>query len=186
MEITDTFYAANRQEWRQWLKENYQTADEIWLEYYKKHTGVPSILYNQAVEEALCFGWIDSIRKSIDQDRFAQRFTPRNPESGFSQTNKERLKRLIEQDKVMPDVLDSFSDVDPEAYEFPPDIMAVLQANKQAWENFQRYSAPYQRIRIAYIDWARVRPEEFEKRLNHFIQKTEQDKQFGYGIEEFY
>jgi hypothetical protein len=64
--------------------------------------------------------------------------------------------------------------------------MAVLQANKQAWENFQRYSGPYQRIRIAYIDWARERPEEFEKRLNNFIQKTEQDKQFGYGIEEFY
>jgi uncharacterized protein YdeI (YjbR/CyaY-like superfamily) len=186
MDITNTLYVANRDDWRQWLKENYQTADEIWLVSFRKHTGTPSIPYSHAVEEALCFGWIDSVRKSIDQERFAQRFTPRNPRSGYSQTNKERLKRLIEQGKVMPDVLASIGDVAPEEYEFPLDVMAVLQANTQAWENFQRYSGPYQRIRIAFIDSARKRPGEFEKRLKHFIQMTKQDKQFGYGIEEFY
>ena len=73
-----------------------------------------------------------------------------------------------------------------EEYEFPPDIVAPLRANKQAWENFQRYSGPYQRIRVAFIDAARKRPGEFEKRLRHFIRMTEQDKQYGFGIEEYY
>ena len=86
----------------------------------------------------------------------------------------------------MPDVLASIGDMDSEEFEFPQDIMAELQANSQARENFQRYPGPYQRIRIAYIDSVRKRPGEFEKRLNHFIRMTEQDKQFGYGIEEFY
>jgi uncharacterized protein YdeI (YjbR/CyaY-like superfamily) len=86
----------------------------------------------------------------------------------------------------MPDVLASIGDVDPEEFEIPQDIMAELRANSQAWENFQRYSGPYQRIRIAFIDSARKRSGDFEKRLKHFIQMTEQDKQFGYGIEEFY
>jgi len=186
MNISDTLYVANREDWRKWLNENYKTASEIWLVYYRKHTGTPRIPYNHAVEEALCFGWIDSITKGIDQDRYAQRFTPRNPRSGYSQANKERLRRLIEQGKVMPDVLATIGDVATEEYEFPPDIVAALRANKRAWENFQRYSGPYQRIRIAFIDAARKRPGEFEKRLRHFIRMTEQDKQYGFGIEEYY
>ncbi|MFQ5596206.1 MAG: YdeI family protein, partial [Anaerolineae bacterium] len=182
----DTLYVANREDWRKWLNENYKTANEVWLVYYRKHAGIPRIPYNHAVEEALCFGWIDSIVKGIDQDRYAQRFTPRNPRSSYSQANKERLRRLIERGKVMPDVLAAIGDVATEEYEFPPDIMAVLRANKRAWENFQRYSGSYQRIRIAFIDAARKRPGEFEKRLKHFTRMTEQDKQYGFGIEEYY
>ena len=186
MKITDTLYVVNRQEWRDWLKKNYKSTDEVWLVYPRKHTGIPRIPYNHAVEEALCFGWIDSITKGIDEDRYAQRFSPRKARSGYSQTNIERLRRLIEQDGVMPDVMASIGNVITQEYEFPPDIMAALQANSQAWENFQRYSGSYQRIRLAYIDTARKWPEEFEKRLRNFIRKTEQDKQFGFGIEEYY
>ena len=186
MDISDTVYVTNREEWRKWLEENYRTANEIWLVYYRKHTGIPSIPYNNAVEEALCFGWIDSTVKTVDQDRYAQRFTPRNPQSTYSQTNKERLRRLIEQEKVMPDVLATVRDIVEEPFEFPPDVEAALRANKQAWENFQGYSGAYQRIRIAYVDAARKRPEEFEKRLRHLIRMTEQDRQFGFGIGEYY
>ncbi len=186
MNISDTLYAADRKEWRQWLNENYRIANEIWLVYYRKHTGVPRIPYNHAVEEALCFGWIDSITKTIDQDRYSERFTPRNPRSTYSQTNKERLRRLIEQGKVVSEVLATVSDVVEEEFEFPPDIEAALRANEQAWHNFQKYSGPYQRIRIAFVDVARKRPGEFEKRLKHLIQMTEQDKQYGFGIEEYY
>ena len=107
MKITDTLYVATRQEWRDWLQENYRTAAEIWLVYPRKHTGIPRIPYNHAVEEALCFGWIDSITKGIDEDRYGQRFSPRKARSSYSQTNIERLRRLIEQDKVMPDVIKS-------------------------------------------------------------------------------
>jgi uncharacterized protein YdeI (YjbR/CyaY-like superfamily) len=149
-------------------------------------TGKPNIPYNEAVEEALCFGWIDSIRKNLDQERYVHRFTPRKPESGYSQTNKERLKKLVEQGKVMPEVLASIGEIRAEDFEYPEDIMDALQANELAWQNFQSYSGSYQRIRVAFIDSARNRPEEFEKRLKHFIKMTEQDKQYGYGIEQFY
>jgi uncharacterized protein YdeI (YjbR/CyaY-like superfamily) len=186
MDESNTLTVANREEWRRWLTENDKSATEIWLVYYRKHTGIPRIPYNDAVEEALCFGWIDSITKSIDQDRYAQRFTPRRPHSTYSQTNKERLRRLIAQDKVMPEVLVAVHDVIEEEYVYPPDIVAALQANEQAWENFQRYSGTYQRIRIAYVDTARKRPEEFDKRLAHLIRMTEKDKQFGFGIEAYY
>jgi uncharacterized protein YdeI (YjbR/CyaY-like superfamily) len=179
-------YVASREEWRRWLRENYSTASEIWLVYPRKHTGVPRIPYNDAVEEALCFGWIDSTARRIDDDHFSQRFTPRRPRSTYSQTNKERLRRMIEQGKVMPDVLPTIRDVVEEDFEFPPDIEAALRGSPEAWENFQRYSGAYRRIRIAYVDTARNRPAEFQKRLQHLIRKTEQDKQFGFGIEDYY
>jgi len=186
MKLSDTIYVTTRKEWRAWLQENYQTAREIWLVYYRKHTGTPRIPYNDAVEEALCFGWIDSTTKTIDDERYAQRFTPRKPRSPYSQTNIERLRRLNDQGKVIPEVLATIGEVVAQEFEFPADIMEALQANEQAWENFQRYSGPYQRIRVAFIDSGRRCPGEFEKRLNHFLKMTEQDKQYGFGIEEYY
>jgi len=179
-------YVSDRKVWRDWLEEHSKTEREIWLIYYRKGAGQPRIPYNDAVEEALCFGWIDSTIKTLDKERLAQKFSPRRPRSGYSQTNKERLRRMIQQGKVMEDVLASLGDVLDEEFEIPPDILEVLKANELAWENFQRYSGPYQRIRIAYIDHARERPEEFKKRLKHFIQNTEKDKQFGYGIETYF
>lgn len=186
MEITKTLYVINRDEWRKWLKENYQNEKEIWLIYPLKATKKPRIPYNVAVEEALCFGWIDSIIKKLDQDHTVQRFSPRRAKGNISQTNKERLKRLIGQRKIMPEVLESLSTVDLEKFEYPDDILGAIQENNQAWKNYQRYSESYRRIRIAYIDSGRKRSGEFEKRLKNFIQKTEKDKQFGYGIEDYY
>ena len=186
MDVTKMLYVTNRDDWRNWLEEHYRNEKEIWLIYYRKQEGKPRIPYNEAVEEALCFGWIDSIIKNLDQERYAQRFTPRKPQSKFSQTNKERLKKLIEQGKVMPELLVSLDDVGLDNFEYPTDIMAAIRKNEQAWENFQRYSGSYQRIRIAYIDGARNRHGEYEKRLKHFIRMTEQDKQFGFGIEDYY
>ncbi|HEX2091468.1 MAG TPA: YdeI/OmpD-associated family protein [Longimicrobiaceae bacterium] len=186
MEITSTLYVSDREAWRAWLQEHYRTDPEVWLVYPRKHTGRPRIPYNDAVEEALCFGWIDSTRKTLDVDHTAQRFSPRRPGSGYSQPNKERLRRLIAQGKVAPDVLEKLRDVDLESFEIAPDILRALQANEAAWRNFQGFSGPYQRIRIAFVDDARDRPEEFDKRLRHFLRMTEQNKRFGYGIESFY
>lgn len=186
MDITKMLYVTNRNDWRDWLQTHYQSEREIWLVYYRKQTGKPRIPYNAAVEEALCFGWIDSIVRNIDQERYAQRFSPRKMQSQYSQTNKERLKKLIAQGKVMPGVLTSLEGIDLEDFKFPQDIMGAIRENDQAWENFQRYSGSYQRIRIAYIDGARDRPDEFDKRLKHFIKMTEQNKQFGFGIEDYY
>jgi uncharacterized protein YdeI (YjbR/CyaY-like superfamily) len=179
-------YVATRAEWRLWLQQNYTSATEIWLVYPKKHSGIPRIPYNDAVEEALCFGWIDSITKGIDADRYSQRFTPRKSRSNYSQTNRERLRRLIEQGKVMPEVLDTVRAVVNEVFVFPADIEAALRANAQTWAYFTSYSGSYQRIRVAYVESARKRPEEFEKRLRNLINKTAQNKQFGFGIEAYY
>ena len=122
MDVTVTLYVPNREEWRDWLEEHYKSASEIWLVSYLKKTGKPSVPYNDAVEEALCFGWIDSIVKKLDEERYAQRYTPRRARSGYSQTNKERLKHLIKQGKVMPEVLAELSEVDLEGFEYPTDM----------------------------------------------------------------
>ena len=181
-------YATSREEWRDWLEMHYKSEKEIWLVYHKKHTGQSRIPYNEAVEEALCFGWIDSTVRRIDADRYAQRFSMRKPKSKYSQANKERLRELVKQGKVVDDVLATLGDLlDEENFEIPPDILDAIQSNDAAWKNFQEFSPGYIRIRIAFIDGARNRPEEFEKRLRYFIQMTEKNKQFGFGgIEKYY
>lgn len=186
MKIGRTLHVSDRRSWRTWLKKNYHRKKEIWLVYPRKETGNSRIPYHDAVEEALCFGWIDSTVKKLHDDRLAQRFSPRNPRSGYSQANQERLRRLIAAGKVAKDVLAGLGEIAPEKFVFPPDIMKALRANRRAQAYFNQFSAPYQRIRIAYIDHARRRPAEFRKRLANFLRLTAQGKQFGYGIESFF
>ncbi len=181
MDITQTIYVTDRKTWRRWLQKNYKTAPEIWLIRYKKTTGKPSLLYNDAVEEALCFGWIDSIVKRLDQDRTVQRFSPRKPRSSYSQANKERLRALMTQGKVTKEVAEALGDSLNEKFVIPPDILKALKANKTTWKNFQQFSESYQRIRIAFIDGARNRPAEFQKRLKYFMKMTEKNKRIGFG-----
>lgn len=187
MEITQTLHVTEPGEWRAWLEEHYKTESEIWLMYYKKHTGQPRIEYNDAVEQALCFGWIDSIVKKLDEERSAQRFSPRKSKSGYSQANIERLRVLVAQGKVIDEVLESLEDVLEQEFVFPPDILEAIKEDKQAWENYQNFSDTYKRIRVAYIEGARKRPKEFQKRLNYFIKMTRENKQIGFGgIEKYY
>ena len=186
MDITETLYVATREDWRDWLAAHHDEASEIWLVSYRAHTGRPSVPYNDAVEEALCFGWIDSTRKGLDDDRYAQRYTPRRPGSSYSQTNKERLARLLDAGRVMPAVAENLEDVRPEAYQIPDDILDALRADEKAWTFFQSMSPSYQRIRAAYIDGARPHPVEFEKRLKRFVEMSARGIPFGYGIESYY
>jgi uncharacterized protein YdeI (YjbR/CyaY-like superfamily) len=181
MEITKTLYITNRKDWRKWLREHYKTEKEIWLIYPKKQTGKPRISYNDAVEEALCFGWIDSIVKTLDQERVVQRFSRRKPGSAYSPANKERLRRLIKQRKVIKEVRETVGGLSEEKFAIPEDILNAIKANKEAWKNFKKFSAAYKRIRIGFIDGARKRPQEFQKRLRYFIQMTEKNKQYGFG-----
>ena len=116
-------HATTRNQWRAWLRKNYKTQTEIWLVYPKKHTGRPRIAYNDAVEEALCFGWIDSTVRSIDDEHFAQRFSVRRPGSQYSQANLERLRALVASGRVLPDVLTSLPDLDPQSFTIAEDIL---------------------------------------------------------------
>jgi uncharacterized protein YdeI (YjbR/CyaY-like superfamily) len=181
MDITKTLHVTNRQDWRKWLKKHYKTTREIWLVYYKKETGKPRIVYDDAVEEALCFGWIDSIVKTLDEKRTAQRFSPRRPKSKYSAANRERLRTLVKQRKVIKEVRETVGDLSEEKFEVPKDILKAIKGNKEAWNNYQKFSDAYKRIRIGFIDGARKRPEEFKKRLRYFIKMTGKNKQYGFG-----
>ena len=90
----ETLEVQNRQEWRKWLKEHFDSASDIWLVFYKQHTGVPSVGYDDAVEEALCFGWIDSLVRRLDDARYARKFTPRKAASKWSTSNRQRYADL--------------------------------------------------------------------------------------------
>lgn len=185
MNITKTLYVVKREDWRAWLKKYSKTEKEIWLIYYRKSSGKPRIEYNAAVEEALCFGWIDSIEKGIDDERFAQRFSPRKLKSIFSETNRERVKRLIKQKKMtqagLTAIAHAFDIENPEGdeYKIPEDILTELKKDKIVWKNFQTYTKSYKRMRVGWIDAARKRPDEFKKRLNYFIKMTTKNKKFG-------
>ena len=135
-----------------WLQVNYKSSEEIWLIYYRKETGRPSLSYHAAVEEALCFGWIDSILKTIDDEKYAQRFSRRNHGSSYSQINKERLAYLDNEGKLTQKVQLELRDNRPENFEIPEDIIAALKSNKAAWEFFKATSPSCQRIRAAYVD----------------------------------
>lgn len=188
MHHTEPLYFEDRKPWRQWLEENFHTAKEAWLIYPKKATSKKRIIYNDAVEEALCFGWIDSIYKKLDDEHTMQRFTPRKPKSTFSQPNKERLKWLAEQQMIHPSILPQVQPVIDEVFVFPADILDVLKEDEIVWSNFSKFPEPYQRIRIAYIDSARKRPDDFQKRLQNFVAKTTENKLikgFG-GIDKYY
>ncbi len=87
-------YFENREDWRKWLADNFENANDVWFVFPSKSSGEKSVTYNDAVEEALCFGWIDSTIKALDKEHKIQHFTPRNPKSSYSQANKERLKWL--------------------------------------------------------------------------------------------
>ena len=187
MKIGTTLYAKNRMEWRRWLAKHHDSAAEIWLIYYKKASGKPRIPYNDAVDEALCYGWIDSILKPIDAECWAQRYSPRRPTSRLSAMNLERVRRLIAAKRMtkvglarIAHAFDSKQDTKPKLkWKLPTDIERRLKRDPVVWKNYRRFPESYRRIRIGWIDAARARRPAFEQRLNYFIKMTAQNKRFG-------
>jgi uncharacterized protein YdeI (YjbR/CyaY-like superfamily) len=189
MEISETLYLTKRAEWMRWLKKNHNSAKEIWLIYYRKHTGKPRISYNDAVDVALCYGWIDSTQKMLDNDRTVQRFSPRRKKSELSEMNKERVRRLIESGEMTQFGLDiikhhfdeNSKDNSPAFRDFtiPADIVTELKADPIVWHNFEQFPDHYKTIRTGWIDGARKRPKEFQKRLRYFIKMTRKNKMYG-------
>ncbi len=185
MEIGKTLYVINRKQWRAWLSKHHKTAAEIWLIYYKKDSGKQRIPYNDSVEEALCYGWIDSIQKPRDDKSWVQRFSPRKPNSVLSEMNKERVRRLIKAKKMTRFGLERIKrhldekTSSPKKFILPDDILSILKKDPVVWRNFQRFPESYKQIRIGWIDASRNRPEFFKKRLDHFIAMTAKNKRFG-------
>jgi uncharacterized protein YdeI (YjbR/CyaY-like superfamily) len=186
MQLGKTLHITNRTQWRKWLAKNYNKEKEIWLIYNRKSSGKPRIPYNDAVEEALCYGWIDSTAKSLDEERFAQRFTPRRKNSVLSEMNKERIRMLIKNKKMTPIGLKSVSHVfdkdkdTQQEFVISPYILKKIKANKSAWKNFQNFSMSYKRVRIGYIESQGKHSDVlFKKSLENFIKKTAKNQKFG-------
>jgi len=159
--MNSTVHFTNRKDWRSWLKENHDTEIEIWLIYYKKHTGKPRIPYDDAVEEALCFGWIDSIVKTIDDETYMQKFTPRKARSNWSESNKKRVEKLIDQGEMTKAGLEKIeiakvngtwnkSITATKSFEMPMELENSLGTNKRAKDFFESLSPSSQR---QYIGW---------------------------------
>lgn len=177
MEISTRLDPRTRRAWRAWLEDNHARGREIWLLLRRAQPG--TITYPDAVEEALCFGWIDGIAKK-DGDATAQRFTPRRPRSTWTELNKERARRLIAAGKMTEAGRRALPDLSEVAVRVPEDVRARLQAEPGAWEAFQRFPPLYQRVRLGYIEEVRRRdPKEFEKRLANFVVRSGRDEMFG-------
>ncbi len=187
-EVGEVICTDDRNEWREWLQGNFETSDEVWVSFPTKSSGEPGMTYNDAVEEALCFGWIDSITKNLDENHHLKRFTPRKKGSTFSRPNIERLIWLDSMGMIHPLIRENVEPLLKEKYVFPKDIVRKLKKDETVWQNFQSFSDSYKRIRVDYIDSARDRPEEFNKRLNNFINKTRENKLIiGYGgVDKYY
>ena len=181
-------YVTTRNEWRAWLAAHHETEREIWLIYYKKHSGKPRIPYDDAVEEALCFGWIDSIVKRIDDERFAQKFTPRTNTKRWSPSNLERMQRLVSNGLMTDAGLAKFDPSEenqpsPTApregnTEVPTFIETAIRANARAWKNFGNLAPSYRRQYVGWIASAK-REQTRAKRLREAIELLERNQKLG-------
>ena len=152
----ETYYAKDRRQWRAWLEKNHNRSAEIWLIYYKKDSGKPRVPYEEAVEEALCFGWIDGKVRRIDEACYAQRFTPRQQRSPWTRTNIQRVERLIAAGKMAAPGLAAFQperrrEYPPMPKELPKELEARFRKQSVAWKNFQNFPPYYRRVISGWV-----------------------------------
>lgn len=177
MEISQIYKPTNRISWRSWLEINNRSINEIWL-IYDDRPGKATITYLDAVEEAICFGWIDGIEKRISSDERAQRFSPRKKRSNWTELNKERARRLIRLGLMTPAGKEMLPDLELQI-SIAEDIVTALKTQAGAWENYLAFPELYQRVRIGYIEEMRKNQIEFERRLNNFVKRTSANQMFG-------
>jgi len=186
MKKIQELYIINRDDWRTWLEQNYDTSDGVWLIYYKKSSGRPSIPYDDSIEEALCFGWVDSIVKKLDDDRFARKFTPRKGKSRWSESNKKRAEKMIGEGKMTEIGLARIREakvsgewsrvpVDRKQLVVPRFFEEALARNQKALENFKNFAPTYKRQFVGWVSSAK-REETRMKRLAEAMHYLEQNK----------
>ena len=182
-------YVADRDQWRDWLSKNHTNEAGIWLIFYKKETSRPSIEYEAAVEEALCFGWIDSIIKKIDAAKYARKFTPRSDKSRWSALNKKRVGKMIKEERMTKVGLAKIEtakktglwdkDNRPQiSFDIPPEFAKALVRNKKAKENFDKLAPTYRKHYIAWISIAK-RPDTKKRRIEESIALLEKGQKLG-------
>jgi uncharacterized protein YdeI (YjbR/CyaY-like superfamily) len=170
----ETVFAKDRAEWRRWLAKNGARCEEIWLVFFKKASGKQTVSYDHAVEEALCFGWVDGMKKKLDEECYAFRFTPRKTKSAWSQSNIQRVERLIAQSKMMPAGLAAYHsndrrDVPPMPTELPKILEDKFRKQRAAWENFEKFPPGYRRVTAGWVASAK-KAETRLKRLEKLME----------------
>jgi uncharacterized protein YdeI (YjbR/CyaY-like superfamily) len=180
-----TFDARTVERWRQWLAKHHASESEVWLIFHKKHTGKPSVAYKDALDEALCYGWIDSLIKRIDDDRYARKFTPRKAESNWSSINIKRYKELKEARRLAAPGLARSPEgrpvVDmPRAAKVPAYIEKAIRQNARAWKFFEELSPSYRRLYLAWIDSAK-RDVTRQSRLRQAVDMLSAGRKPGLG-----
>jgi uncharacterized protein YdeI (YjbR/CyaY-like superfamily) len=177
---------SNRNDWRAWLSKNHASKREVWLMYYKRHTGKPSIRYDDSVEEALCFGWIDGIMKRVDDERCARKFMPRRSRSKWSESNKKRAEKMMREGRMTEAGMAKIEDakksgewfklhVRPRELVVPVFIEEALRRNRKALENFNGLAIGYKKLYVAWISSAK-REETRKKRIAEAIELLEQNR----------
>jgi len=193
MQMLNTLFVETATEWQAWLEEHHLAEKEVWLIFFKTHTGRPCIRYEDALDEALCYGWIDSLIQKIDDDRYARKFTPRTNTANWSEVNMRKVARLIRAGRMQPAGLEKLGDLnlaDLEALEarpkaprptevaVPEAIQNGLQASPLAWQNFCQLAPSQRRIYIGWITSAK-RQETFDRRIQEAITRLEQNLPLG-------
>lgn len=179
MEATNILEVKNRKEWRQWLEQNHAQQSECWVAVKRgsgKETPFP---YLDAVEEALCFGWIDSTVKRTEGGLSVQRFTPRRKGSRWSELNKERCRRLERLGWMTDAGRSVLPDMRADSFVLPPEVEAALKATGGAWENFCSFPPLYRRVRVDTIWIKRNQQELYRKRLSKFVEACRQGIMYG-------
>ena len=189
MEFTETLYVKNKRDWRGWLQNNFVSKKGIWLIYYKKHIGKPRIPYADAVEEAICFGWIDSTVKRVDEEIYVQEFSPRKLRSPWSFLNKERAEAMIRTGLMTQAGLIKIEEAKKnrrweEAYtskkkvEIPGDLSKALKSDQKVNRNFRNFADSYQNLYINWINHAK-KEETRQRRITEVVKRAAKNQKPG-------
>ena len=183
----NTFYAKNKKEWRDWLRKNHKKENKIYLIRYKKHTKKPTLNTQEAMDEAICFGWIDTTINRLDEERYVQCFVKRKKNAGWSNNTLSYAKRLIKERKMAKEGLKAYElglkkpTIDhnlPKNPKTPEDLIKALEKNKKAKENFNNFAPSYKRVYIYSIEKAK-RPETRKKRIDDVVKRSTLNKKPG-------
>lgn len=185
MEIKDLIFFSSAEEFRNWLKENHAVKQEIWAGYYKAATGKPTMNWSDSVDQALCFGWIDGIRKSIDSERYCMRFTPRKPDSNWSTVNIKKVEELLAKGLMAPSGIIAFEKRRPdksgvysferEAAVFSEDFKNKFISNEKAWTYFTKAAPSYRKTATFWVVTAKQEATKLN-RLMKLIEACEEGR----------
>ena len=189
MEIDEALLFSDSLQWREWLEENHDREKGVWLIHYKKGSGKSSVSYNDALEEALCFGWVDSMMRSIDDEKFILKYSPRKAKSVWSKKNKETAVKLIKQGRMTAAGLVKIKEAKGNGFwdtaytnkdrdELPEDLNMALLQDEKAWNNFNNFANSYWNMYIGWVNSAKTEGTRM-RRIAEVVERSSLNKKPG-------